>query len=148
MTPTRAAVIAEARAWIGTPYRHQASLKSVGCDCLGLVRGVWREVLGAEPELPPAYSADWAEAGGKESLAEAAARHLVPIALDAAAPGDILLFRWRANLPAKHAAILVANDRIVHAHDGAAVAEVYFAPWWRRRLAFVFAFLPTPERKA
>jgi len=148
MTPTRAAVIAEARAWIGTPYRHQASLKSVGCDCLGLVRGVWREVLGAEPELPPAYSADWAEAGGKESLAEAAARHLVPIALDAAAPGDILLFRWRTNLPAKHAAILVANDRIVHAHDGAAVAEVYFAPWWRRRLAFVFAFLPTPERKA
>jgi len=148
MTPTRAAVIAEARAWIGTPYRHQASLKSVGCDCLGLVRGVWREVLGDEPELPPAYSADWAEAGGKESLAEAAARHLVPIALDAAAPGDILLFRWRTNLPAKHAAILVANDRIVHAHDGAAVAEVYFAPWWRRRLAFVFAFLPTPERKA
>ena len=148
MTPTRAAVIAEARAWIGTPYRHQASLKNVGCDCLGLVRGVWREVLGAEPELPPAYSADWAEAGGKESLAEAAARHLVPIALDAAAPGDILLFRWRTNLPAKHAAILVANDRIVHAHDGAAVAEVYFAPWWRRRLAFVFAFLPTPERKA
>ena len=28
--------------WIGTPYRHQASLKGVGCDCLGLVRGVWR----------------------------------------------------------------------------------------------------------
>jgi len=148
MTPTRAAVIAEARAWIGTPYRHQASLKNVGCDCLGLVRGVWREVLGAEPELPPAYSADWAEASGRETLAEAARRHLVSVEIKSARPGDVLLFRWRANLPAKHAAILVANDRIVHAHDGAAVAEVYFAPWWRRRLAFVFAFLPTPERKA
>jgi len=140
MNHTRTLIIAEARAWIGTPYRHQASLKGVGCDCLGLVRGVWREVLGPEPELPPAYSADWAEASGQETLAETASRHLVPVALDAAQPGDVLLFRWRATLPAKHAAILVAPDRMVHAHDGAAVAEVYFAPWWRRRLAFVFAF--------
>ena len=140
MTFTRAAIITETRAWIGTPYRHQASLKGIGCDCLGLVRGVWRELLGPEPELPPAYSADWAEASGQETLAEAAARHLVPVALDALQPGDVLLFRWRANLPAKHAAILVTPGRMVHAHDGAAVAEVYFAPWWRRRLAFAFAF--------
>ena len=39
---TRAAIVAEARAWIGTPYRHQASLKGIGCDCLGLLRGIWR----------------------------------------------------------------------------------------------------------
>jgi NlpC/P60 family putative phage cell wall peptidase len=137
---TRAMIACEARAWIGTPYRHQASLKGVGCDCLGLVRGVWRELLGAEPELPPAYSADWAEASGEETLALAATRHLAPVALDALQPGDVLLFRWRANLPAKHAAILVAPERMVHAHDGHAVSEVYFAPWWRRRLAFAFSF--------
>jgi NlpC/P60 family putative phage cell wall peptidase len=112
----------------------------VGCDCLGLVRGVWREVLGPEPESPPAYSSDWAEASGGESFAEAASRHLLPVALDAVQPGDVLLFRWRASLPAKHAAILVASDRMVHAHDGHAVSEVYFAPWWRRRLAFAFSF--------
>jgi NlpC/P60 family putative phage cell wall peptidase len=134
----RDAVIAEARSWIGTPYRHQASLKGVGCDCLGLLRGVWREVRGSEPELPPAYSADWAEASGAETLAEAARRHLTEIPLNAVAPGDVLLFRWRAHLPAKHCAILVEPDRMVHAHDGAAVAEVYFASWWRRRLAYAF----------
>jgi hypothetical protein len=39
-------IIAAARSWLGTPYAHQASLKGVGCDCLGLVRGVWREVQG------------------------------------------------------------------------------------------------------
>jgi len=50
---TRAAIVAEARSWIGTRYRHQGSLKGVGCDCLGLVRGVWRNCIGAEPELPP-----------------------------------------------------------------------------------------------
>ena len=66
------AVIAAARGWIGTPYLHQASLKGVGTDCLGLVRGVWREVMGAEPEAPPPYAPGWAEMGGGEAMAEAA----------------------------------------------------------------------------
>ena len=69
---TRNRIIAEARAWIGTPYCHQASLKGVGCDCLGLVRGVWRVLHGAEPEAMPAYAPDWAEANGDEKLAAAA----------------------------------------------------------------------------
>ena len=140
---SREDIVAEARAWIGTPYRHQASLKAVGCDCLGLVRGVWRELLGNEPEHAPPYAPDWAEATGNEALAQAAARHLVAIAPDNFAPGDVLLFRWRAHLPAKHAAIVTAPDRMVHAHDGAAVAEVTIAPWWRRRLAYAFRF---PDR--
>jgi NlpC/P60 family putative phage cell wall peptidase len=140
MSLARAAIVAEARSWIGTPYRHQASLKGVGCDCLGLVRGVWRAVIGAEPEAAPPYSPDWAEALGEETLAAAAARHLAPVALGEIEPGDVLLFRWRAHLPAKHAAILVEPDRMVHAHDSAAVAEVYLASWWRRRLAFAFRF--------
>jgi NlpC/P60 family putative phage cell wall peptidase len=137
---TRAAIVAEARAWIGTPYRHQASLKGVGCDCLGLVRGIWRNVVGAEPERAPPYAPDWAEASGVESLAEAATRHLVPIQCDAFGPGDVVLFRWRAHLPAKHAAIVTTDGLMVHAHDGAAVAEVMLAPWWRRRLAYAFRF--------
>jgi cell wall-associated NlpC family hydrolase len=58
----RAAIVAEARSWIGTPYRHQASLKGVGTDCLGLLRGVWRGVIGAEPEaVPPQSGAEVAE---------------------------------------------------------------------------------------
>jgi NlpC/P60 family putative phage cell wall peptidase len=138
--PTRSAIIAEARAWIGTPYRHQASLKGVGCDCLGLVRGVWRAVCGAEPEAVPPYTRDWAEAGKRETFALAAGRHMTEIDCAQFQPGDVLLFRWRAGLVAKHAAIATDADRMVHAHDGAAVAEVALAPWWRRRLAFTFRF--------
>ena len=140
MTITRSLIVAETRDWIGTPYRHQASLKGVGCDCLGLVRGVWRGVIGDEPERAPAYAPDWAEAGGVETLAAAAARHLIAIDRDAFQQGDVLLFRWRDRLPAKHAAIVTAPDKIVHAHDGAAVAEVALAPWWRRRIAYAFRF--------
>jgi NlpC/P60 family putative phage cell wall peptidase len=138
--PTRAEIVAEARAWLGTPYRHQASLKGVGCDCLGLVRGVWRGAIGREPERAPPYVPGWAEATGEETLAAAGFRHLIAVPCDAAMPGDVLLFRWRAHLPAKHAAILTSPATMVHAHDGAAVAEVAFAPWWRRRLAFAFRF--------
>lgn len=136
----REQIIAEARAWIGTPYCHQASLRGVGCDCLGLLRGVWRAVYDAEPELTPAYAPDWAEASGEEKLAEAARRHMAEVAPNDAAPGDVLLFRWRPHLPAKHAAILTAPGRMIHAYDGAAVCEVHFAPFWRRRVAFAFRF--------
>ena len=74
------AIVAEAVSWVGTPYRHQAALKGIGCDCLGLVRGIWRAVYGSEPEATPAYTPDWAEARGAETLATAAERHLVPVA--------------------------------------------------------------------
>ncbi len=140
MTISRADIVTETRHWIGTPYRHQASLKGVGCDCLGLVRGVWRAVIGEEPEQAPPYAPDWAEATAEESLARAAMRHLVAVPSAIFAPGDVLLFRWRSNLPAKHAAIVTAPTLMVHAHDGAAVTEVAIAPWWRRRLAYVFRF--------
>src|SRR5215470_15633071 len=110
---TRSALVAEARSWIGTPYRHQASLKGVGCDCLGLVRGVWRALCGAEPEPVPPYSPDWAEAEKIDALAQAGRRHFIEIAPGHVQSGDVLLFRWRASLPAKHAAIVTAQARMV-----------------------------------
>jgi NlpC/P60 family putative phage cell wall peptidase len=137
---TRASIVAEARTWIGTRYRHQASCKGAGCDCLGLVRGVWRACVGEEPEALPPYAPDWAEALGEESLADAAFRHLVPIVCENFAAGDVLLFRWRDGFVAKHVAIAATDSTMIHAHDGAAVCEVAIAPWWRRRLAYAFAF--------
>jgi NlpC/P60 family putative phage cell wall peptidase len=133
----RADIVAEARSWVGTPYRHQASLKGVGCDCLGLVRGVWRALLGAEPELPGAYGPGWAEAGGGERLLLAAQRHCV--ARETIDAGDLLLFRWRADMPAKHIGIATSAAHFIHAQDGACICEVALSPWWHRRLAGVFA---------
>ncbi len=136
----RAAIIAEARTWIDTPYRHQASAKGAGCDCLGLVRGVWRALYGAEPEAAPNYTPDWAERGGAETLLQAAARHLQSVPIMAAAPGDVLLFRMAPSAPIKHAAILVSSERMIHAYWARAVVESRLAPWWRARLAAAFAF--------
>jgi NlpC/P60 family putative phage cell wall peptidase len=133
-------IITLARGWLGTPYHHQASLKGVGTDCIGLVRGIYRELYGGEAEAIPAYSRDWAEATGEETLIAAARRHLVEIAPAAAAPGDVLIFRYRGRAVAKHAAILATPATMIHAIEGATVSEVTFSPWWRRHLAAAFRF--------
>jgi NlpC/P60 family putative phage cell wall peptidase len=137
---TRAAVVAAARGWLGTPYHHQASRRGIGADCLGLVRGVWRELYGREPETPPPYTRDWTEATGEETLLGAAARHMLAIDPRAAAAGDVLIFRLRSGLAAKHAAILTSDTAFIHGMEGAPVSEVALTPWWRRRIAGAFAF--------
>ncbi len=139
------ALVAEARSWIGTPYCHAASVKAVGCDCLGLVRGVWRAVLGAEPEVPTPYRAGWIDTPGEERLRDAARRHLLELSLDEFDAGDVLLFRWRDHLPAKHIGIATSKTQMVHAHEGACVAEIALAPW-RRRLVHAFRF-PMPQNE-
>lgn len=136
--PRRAAIIAAACAWIGTPYRHQASVQGVGADCLGLVRGVWRAVVGPEPEAIPAYAPEWADPGGADLLGAAIARWFTPV--DPAAPGDVVLFRMQPQSPPRHAAILVAPDALVHAYWARAVVESRYSPWWRARVAAAFAF--------
>lgn len=134
-------IVTEAMRWVGTPYRHQGSRRGVGCDCLGLVRGVWREVYGAEAETPGPYSMDWAETGGGEPLLDAARRHCTEQERTPG-PGDLILFRWRAGLAVKHAGIMVAPGQFIHAYDGAAVVVSPLVPQWRRRIAGVFSFPP------
>ncbi|MGD9966968.1 MAG: NlpC/P60 family protein [Hyphomonadaceae bacterium] len=137
---SRRAILAEARAWIATPYQHQASTKGAGCDCLGLIRGVWRALYGGEPEPVPAYTPDWAERHGAEMLYSAARRHLLEIPRASAQPGDVLLFRMAPDAPAKHAAILDEEEFVIHAYWARAVVRSRFAPWWRTRCAAAFSF--------
>ncbi|HVV94703.1 MAG TPA: peptidase P60 [Hyphomicrobiales bacterium] len=137
--PSPDAVVAEARRWIGTPYVHRGALIGAGCDCLGLVVGVWRALIGPLPAAVPPYAPDWAEARGGEPLLAAARRWLVEQPPGEIAPGEVLLFRWRPEVAAKHLAIATDAGHMVHAHDGAAVAEVALRPW-RRRLVARFRF--------
>ncbi len=140
----RLAVLSEAKAWIGTPYRHQASARGAGSDCLGLIRGIWRALHGPEPETLTAYSADWAETSGNEALLEAGRRWLCEIEPSRANPGDVLVFRWRDGSPAKHAGVLGAPlgdaPRVIHAYERVGVIDSPLVPAWRRRIAAAFAF--------
>lgn len=141
--PRRA--LAVARGWIGTPYHHQASVRGVGCDCLGLVRGVWRELDGNEVEPLPAYTRDWAEASGTETLIDAARRHLTELDPGAERPGDVVILRFKVGLPAKHCGIIGEAGTLIHALEGAGVTEVPLGPWWRRRIVARFRFPLRPS---
>ena len=141
------AVIAAARLWLGTPYHDQASLRGVGCDCLGLARGVWRDLVGAEPQAIPPYSRDWGETGVREVLADGARRMMIEIPLAQIGPGTLVLFRMAPRAIAKHVGILTAPDRFIHAYDRLGVIEESLTPTWTRRIAFAFHF-PSPEVSA
>lgn len=137
-----ASVVTEARRWIGTPYLHQASVQGAGCDCLGLIRGIWRALYGAEPETVPVYTADWDEPQGHEVLAAAVTRHLRPITGDWEL-GQILLFRMRQGSVAKHLGVLSQTNDVphfIHAYTGHGVVESPLSDPWRRRVAARFAF--------
>lgn len=136
----RAAVVLEALSWLGTPYRHQASVKGVGTDCLGLVRGVFREVIGREPAVPPAYPRR--QTGGEELLLKAARTHLCTEQV--MRPGDVLIFRMRRSQPARHCGILISDERFVHAHEGEAVLSAGLASFWTTRIAAIFSFPEVP----
>ena len=142
------AVLAVARAWIGTPYLHQASALGVGADCLGLARGIWRALLGGEPFDVPPYSRDWGEAGSREVLLVAARAFLIAIPLDEAGPGALILFRMGTGVPAKHCGVLgasVIRPSLIHAYDRSGVVEEPFSTAWARRAAFAFLFPATPD---
>lgn len=140
MTAISQRIVAEAMEWQGTLYRHQASRKHVGCDCLGLVRGVWRAVYGRDVTQPGPYTPDWAEAGGDDALVEAARAHCIERDDLNGEAGDLVLFRWRAHLPAKHAGILVSPDSFIHAYQGHSVTVSPLVPQWRRRIAGIYRF--------
>jgi NlpC/P60 family putative phage cell wall peptidase len=136
-------VIAIARSWLGTPYHDQASLRGVGCDCLGLARGVWREVAGTEPFPIPPYSRDWGETGPCEVLAEGARRMMPEIAVSEAGPGALVLFRMMPRAIAKHVGILTGPGTFLHAYERLGVIEGPLTHAWRRRIAFALLF---PQR--
>jgi len=136
---TRAEIVSEALSWRGTPYRHQHAVKGVGCDCIGLVRGIYERVLSIPAPPAPAYSPSWGEGNGSEILLDALRDHMVPV--DHYVPGDVVAFRVRRNAVAKHCAIVVSATHMVHAYDNkSGVVLSAMGPYWSRRAVSSFAF--------
>ncbi|WP_458790290.1 NlpC/P60 family protein [Yoonia sp. MH D7] len=138
-----AQVVEIARAWLGTPYVHQASKQGAGTDCLGLIRGIWRALHGAEPELIPRYTADWSEPQGQEVLWAAADRHLLAVTRETLQAGDVILFRMQPRAVAKHLGIVACagpSPTFIHAYTGHGVVESPLSQPWRKRIVAQFVF--------
>ena len=143
MSASGEALVKAAQSWIGTPYVHQAATKGAGCDCLGLIRGLWCDRFGAEPETVPPYSMDWSEPQGEEQLWAGALRHMAVKDRDHAAQGDVLLFRMRQGAVAKHLGLQTRIDdspSFIHAYSGHGVVESPLSVPWQRRIVARFIF--------
>lgn len=136
---TRTEIVAAARLWVGTPYRHQAATPGAGCDCLGLVRGVWQALYGAPAPVLPNYRADWRDMRHADELLALAERLLVRTAGEPQA-GQVLLFHLGRTALPRHCGIAAGHGRFIHAQEGLGVIEANFTEGWRRRLAGLYEF--------
>ena len=135
----RGEIVTAARGWAGTPYRHQAATLGAGCDCLGLLRGVWRSLYGDEPMAVPNYRADWRDGRHADEL-QAAADELLVRAEGMPRAGQVLLFRLGRTTTPRHCGIAVAAGRFIHAQEGLGVIEANLTDGWAKRIAGLYDF--------
>ena len=132
-------VVAAALMWLGTPYRHRASTPGAGCDCLGLLRGVWRTLYGSEPVAVPAYRADGRRDRHNGALRQAAERFLV-IETGPVDAGQVVLFRLGGQIEPRHCGIMVTPTRFIHAQEHLGVVEANLTEGWARRVSGRYRF--------
>ncbi len=123
MVQLREQIIQITRTWLETPYKHQACKKGAGCDCFGLIRGVYEELYGVKPVYNANYTPFWAEETGQELMREGFSKYLIEINPVEAEPGDVLIFKLRKKGPAKHAAIKTGENTMIHSYSGHNVVE-------------------------
>jgi cell wall-associated NlpC family hydrolase len=118
--PRRAAVVAEARQWIGTPYHHMGRLKGVGCDCLTLLVEVYlRTGMIAGPVEVPFYRPDVMLHSSVEGYLEGFLQHGHEV--ETPLPGDTVLFRWGKSYG--HGGLVEAWPWIINADPRAGVSR-------------------------
>lgn len=139
MTCTRSDVVATARGWIDTPFHHQARLKGVGVDCVGLVIGVARELALVDPEFDVA---GYPRTPDGTSLMHLANLHMQPLSGQSPMyPGDVIVIRFGED--PQHLGILGdyrhGGLSIIHAaSDAGRVIETRLM--WSTAMQFVAAF--------
>ncbi len=121
-------VLSSARSWLGTPYHHGASLKSVGCDCFGLVRGIYEDLTGIKVEPSSVYSQSWLrDKDNKYKLKENL--DFMGEEVSNCFPGDILIFAMGDFYV--HCGIF-AGDTFIHCYeDVRKVVEMSYTDKWK-----------------
>lgn len=113
----RAAICAEARTWLGTPYHHMARVKGAGVDCLQILIGVYSAVGLIEAVDPGYYPNDWMLHRNEERYLAGVLQHATSTTTPQV--GDVALYRFGRTF--SHAAILLGTNLAIHSFIGRGV---------------------------
>ena len=133
-----ATVVAEARLWLGTPWRHQAALRGVGCDCIGLIGGV-AAAVGLTGDWLTDASRDFKGYGREPDAARMIAgceRWMQAVPRRQIQLGDVLVMLYQSETP-RHFALVSRLDPLymIHGLAGARkVVENIVDPVWDARI--------------
>jgi NlpC/P60 family putative phage cell wall peptidase len=134
MTTNQEAIVAEARRWLGTPYRHQGAVLGYGVDCAMILVRVYGD-LGLIPSFDPRpYPTDWHLHRSEERYLGWVTKYARQV--DEPEPGDVALFRFGRCL--SHGGIVEAATpeiTMIHADLKAGRVERAEVRRWSERLA-------------
>lgn len=137
----RLEVVAEARTWIGTPFKHQASIKGYGCDCLGLIRRIATDLnlcsvdpYGPEVEAYMYYGTT----PNPEKFGEGVSRFLVEVSFKDVLHADIILFMSRVN--PTHLGLITDNGMVHSYLKNKKVVEHGLNEMWFRHIKAFYRF--------
>lgn len=127
----RRQLVAEAVEWIDTPFKHNQSVKGIGADCVGVVRGIGHACGIQFADVPKSYSR---RPDGQ--LPCYLGRHLVTVSEPL--PGDVLLIAFTDE--PSHVALFIGNDEIVHAYAKVRRCIRQSMKGWETRIRAVYSF--------
>jgi NlpC/P60 family putative phage cell wall peptidase len=142
----RADIVSEAREWLGTRWQHQASLKGIGSDCIGLVAGVARNVgiVQADEFFNDAAVRGYGRQPDPRMLLTACAKYLEPIQVRDVDVADIYLMHPPQYSEPQHFALvsqMFPQPYIIHAYAQARkVVENRLDDVWRARVIGAYRF--------
>lgn len=111
----RAAVLAVAPSWLGTPWVHMAGIKRQAVDCAHFLLRVFAEAGVIEHFDPPPYPRSWFVHQSEERFLGWVVEHFhcVERPMEQAQPGDVILYRIGRCYA--HGALLVEPKLVIHA---------------------------------
>lgn len=110
---TRAAILAEARSWLNTPYHHRQRVKGAGVDCALLLLAIFAGAGLVEEFAVEDYPRDWMLHRDEDRFRAVVRRYADQIEQHDVQPGDVALYLVGRCFA--HGAVIVDWPVVLHA---------------------------------
>lgn len=126
-------IVAEARTWLDTPFKHQGRLKGVGSDCVGIILGVGKSLNLLDYQL-----SNYGKLPDGMLMYKIMKEQLDEVSLDDIQLGDIILFKFHSE--PQHVGFYT-DIGILHSYaDVKKCVETSMDDTWKSRVVSVFRF--------